>query len=293
MVLNGVDTVIEKNVFQFLQLNESQQKLEYKARFYDPNIGKFIQPDSLVGGNRYAYVGNNPINANDPSGNIGCKPGQRCRTEKAKPIYIISSRDNVESFTLPSGVYIGGDVSIPNIYEDDPSSDNIYQEMDMEKPINKIAYGVGVVDALGRVLSSYAVAENIRYANKYAPANVTATFSFSSDFESVQFEGFSVSNYTRGSVRVGVAGFLIKIKNGTETTVVSEKFPVEQRLGSSILGLEPIPFNYSLDPTIYWSRSSSAQIQIQLQSPELINQDQIVINIPALGWQCYINDSIE
>ena len=49
--------------------------MDYKARFYDPVLGRFLQPDSMVPGagnpqtlNRYAYVLNNPINHNDPTG---------------------------------------------------------------------------------------------------------------------------------------------------------------------------------------------------------------------------------
>jgi len=48
----------------------------YKARFYDPALARFVQPDTLVPdpGNaqawdRYAYVENNPIRYTDPSGN--------------------------------------------------------------------------------------------------------------------------------------------------------------------------------------------------------------------------------
>lgn len=43
----------------------------YRARYYDPTIGRFISEDPKgfqAGINFYAYVGNNPINANDPSG---------------------------------------------------------------------------------------------------------------------------------------------------------------------------------------------------------------------------------
>ncbi len=43
----------------------------YRARYYDPELGRFISEDPLrfqAGINFYAYVGNNPINANDPSG---------------------------------------------------------------------------------------------------------------------------------------------------------------------------------------------------------------------------------
>jgi RHS repeat-associated protein len=46
----------------------------YRARYYDPVIGRFISEDPLgfAAGdvNFYAYVGNNPVNANDPSGKV-------------------------------------------------------------------------------------------------------------------------------------------------------------------------------------------------------------------------------
>ncbi|MBN1995489.1 MAG: hypothetical protein JW953_22570, partial [Anaerolineae bacterium] len=47
------------------------------ARFYDPHLGQFTQPDSLVpqpgnpiAWNRYAYVYNNPVNYTDSSGHF-------------------------------------------------------------------------------------------------------------------------------------------------------------------------------------------------------------------------------
>ena len=48
--------------------------LFYNARYYDPGIGRFLSADSIAIGkdsqsrNRYTYVGNNPINATDPTG---------------------------------------------------------------------------------------------------------------------------------------------------------------------------------------------------------------------------------
>jgi RHS repeat-associated protein len=53
----------------------------YRARYYDPTIGRFISEDPLgfvEGVNFYAYVNNNPINLNDPTGKnafIGCALG--------------------------------------------------------------------------------------------------------------------------------------------------------------------------------------------------------------------------
>ncbi|MCK9609517.1 MAG: RHS repeat-associated core domain-containing protein [Methylomonas sp.] len=45
----------------------------YRARIYCPDMGRFISEDPLgfkAGVNFYAYVNNNPVNANDPTGNI-------------------------------------------------------------------------------------------------------------------------------------------------------------------------------------------------------------------------------
>ena len=49
-----------------------------QSRYYDPNVGRFINADSLVstgqgvlGYNMFAYCGNNPVNSHDPSGMCG------------------------------------------------------------------------------------------------------------------------------------------------------------------------------------------------------------------------------
>jgi RHS repeat-associated protein len=56
----------------------------YKNRTYDPQLGRFMQTDPIgygAGANLYAYVGNNPINATDPSGlcasGMHSEPGTR------------------------------------------------------------------------------------------------------------------------------------------------------------------------------------------------------------------------
>jgi RHS repeat-associated protein len=47
----------------------------YGARYYDPELGRFIQGDSLLDGlNRYAYGHNNPLKYTDPTGNYVVDP---------------------------------------------------------------------------------------------------------------------------------------------------------------------------------------------------------------------------
>ena len=52
----------------------------YRARYYDPSLGQFISPDTIVPDpamvidyNRYAYVRGNPLRRSDPSGHVPCE----------------------------------------------------------------------------------------------------------------------------------------------------------------------------------------------------------------------------
>src|SRR5688500_12166364 len=56
---------------------DSETGLSYlHARYYDPQLGRFLSPDTwdpILSGvdiNRYAYAGNDPINGSDPNGHI-------------------------------------------------------------------------------------------------------------------------------------------------------------------------------------------------------------------------------
>lgn len=90
------------------QINDKATTLSYyNARFYDPSLSRFISADSASDGlNLYAYVGGNPVNANDPTGKRGCRPGQRCRKPPRR-----SRGASTPSFNVPappisaSGIY--------------------------------------------------------------------------------------------------------------------------------------------------------------------------------------------
>ena len=53
------------------QVPDATGLIHYRARYYDPALGRFTQPDPagfVDGINRYAYVGNSPVNFTDPLG---------------------------------------------------------------------------------------------------------------------------------------------------------------------------------------------------------------------------------
>ena len=63
------------NYFTGQKLDDESGLYYYGARYYDPAIGRFIQPDTIVQSpydpqtlNRYSYCGNNPVNRIDPDG---------------------------------------------------------------------------------------------------------------------------------------------------------------------------------------------------------------------------------
>ncbi|MCF3934400.1 RHS repeat-associated core domain-containing protein, partial [Acuticoccus sp. M5D2P5] len=73
----------ESKSFLSERYDEAAALMYLNARYYDPRIARFIQPDLLdpdvpgVGINRYAYAGNEPINYKDPSGTqlVDVSPG--------------------------------------------------------------------------------------------------------------------------------------------------------------------------------------------------------------------------
>lgn len=72
----GTANTITDHGFTGQREDRSIELLDYQARPYDPDIGRFVRPDSTVpyganaaSFNRYSYVQNNPTNRVDPSGN--------------------------------------------------------------------------------------------------------------------------------------------------------------------------------------------------------------------------------
>lgn len=78
--LNHTGTTFNRLNYTGRELDWETDLYYYRARYYDPEIGRFISEDPIgfEGGiNFYAYVNNNPLVFNDPSGNrlVGVEAG--------------------------------------------------------------------------------------------------------------------------------------------------------------------------------------------------------------------------
>jgi RHS repeat-associated protein len=75
----GFDYVGNSLQFAGRQYDSETGLLYFRARYYDPQFGRFVSEDpiGLNGGiNPYVYASNDPINGSDPFGLDGCEDGQ-------------------------------------------------------------------------------------------------------------------------------------------------------------------------------------------------------------------------
>src|SRR5207237_7763735 len=80
---------------------DDESGLDYaQARMYSNKLGRFTMVDPLMASadiinpqtfNRYAYVGNNPVNLTDPTGlKANCPEGQKCQADEDGNEYYIN-----------------------------------------------------------------------------------------------------------------------------------------------------------------------------------------------------------
>jgi RHS repeat-associated protein len=79
----------------------------YRARYYDPALGRFLQPDPARfqggGANLYVYVTNNPVNRMDPTGLRGFLVGGTNISGKADSRWLQPTSDFATAFRLATG----------------------------------------------------------------------------------------------------------------------------------------------------------------------------------------------
>jgi RHS repeat-associated protein len=78
VITSTLPVTLTDRLFTGQRLDSSTGLYYYNARYYDPHLGRFIQPDTLVpdplnpqAWNRFSYVYNNPTSYVDPSGHDG------------------------------------------------------------------------------------------------------------------------------------------------------------------------------------------------------------------------------
>jgi RHS repeat-associated protein len=72
---NQTGTTENNYLYTGQQFDKSTGLYDLRARFYSPNVGRFLSQDTYAVNfnnpielNRYGYAANNPVNASDPSG---------------------------------------------------------------------------------------------------------------------------------------------------------------------------------------------------------------------------------
>jgi RHS repeat-associated protein len=82
--LGGSANVMPWHYFTGKTLDDESGLMYYGARYYNPKLGRFITPDTIVQSpgnpqtlNRYTYCNNNPVNLIDPTGHSWLKSLQR------------------------------------------------------------------------------------------------------------------------------------------------------------------------------------------------------------------------
>ena len=81
VITSTLPVTLTERLFTGQRFDSSTGLYYYNARYYDPYLGRFIQPDTLVpdplnpqAWNRFSYCGNNPVSYVDPGGHFPWVP---------------------------------------------------------------------------------------------------------------------------------------------------------------------------------------------------------------------------
>jgi RHS repeat-associated protein len=135
----------------------------YNARWYDPSLGRFAQPDTIVpsgaqGLDRYAYVNNAPTRFTDPSGHR-CEDGDgACFNEPPTTIIVVVNlATSIAQNTFASQLFHANISSIPT------GHGNLCGDIALEMIYETVT---GEIDALGKIYSASTRTDKGRYGGQ-------------------------------------------------------------------------------------------------------------------------------
>ena len=145
------------------QKSDASGLLHYNARYYDPALGTFISPDSIVPDpgrvisyNRFLYAEGNPLKYKDPSGHIAvCFSGGFLKTENisSNTEFINACKENLKRIGYVKGTDGHGEIrashgrsEVLEVYED--IRDLKTGEQPSPEPVILICYSWGCPDAM-------------------------------------------------------------------------------------------------------------------------------------------------
>jgi RHS repeat-associated protein len=135
----------------------SANLMYYGARYYDPALARFIQPDTIVPNpidpqslNRYSYVRNNPVNRIDPTGHDDCEQqSEDCDTYFHAQGLCWSMKN--EDYSRPCGATVDSEEDLEKIAHEHPEF--------LNNPNLKFLFGydtqtdrVGILNRVGEYL---------------------------------------------------------------------------------------------------------------------------------------------
>ena len=162
----------------------------YVARFYDPQLARFISADTIVpqpgssqGYDRYAYVNNNPINFTDPSGH---KMDDGCLIDGCE------GNRNLITHTL----YLGG---FPfTLIPSSPQSYSQKAEETFSTNEDKVTTGLGAAGIAVDILE-----QGLYYRRNHRPNDVEAFISFNElENGSISITSLTVWNKTDWTINI-------------------------------------------------------------------------------------------
>jgi RHS repeat-associated protein len=205
----------------------------YKARIYSPTLGRFLQPDQIGYGdgmNMYAYVGSDPINLVDSSGNRAMTPGEKGMMRSILPVGINFDALSIHRNPFSDRGFVGprNHIWFGVDYMDDFSlssrtssqRDTFLHEMwhVFEKSIGLTSQGMLTANQIGFGFSNSAYdwvqgnGQMFRHQNPEVRANTFAKCFTGNGEACSRMEGFSYSGaYSGGRIHVSFSDGTLRI----------------------------------------------------------------------------------